>query len=170
MDAIQELQNLRTQLIQEINLSFDHIIQNLRMQESTIRKEDVEESEIEYVLAESTGHFKGEKPVGVILPNGNRVYVRTWKKVVEAILQDCIKNPTIRIKLENLRGKVGGRERVFLADRPDTMRGPLKIDNHIFMETHYDTETLLRILTTHILRPINYDYSRIKIVVRNRVD
>jgi len=34
-------------------------------------------------------------------------------------------------------------------------------------ETHYDTETLLRILITRILDVVNYDYSGISVVIRN---
>ena len=34
---------------------------------------------------------------------------------------------------------------------PGKMRSPVKIGEALFVETHYDTETLLRILTTRIL-------------------
>ena len=46
------------------------------------------------------------------------------------------------------------------------MRSPLQIEENLFMETHYDTETLLNILTTRILSPIGYDYSAISVTVR----
>ena len=36
MDTIQELQNFRTQLIQEINVAFDTMIQNLRTEQTSI--------------------------------------------------------------------------------------------------------------------------------------
>ena len=46
------------------------------------------------------------------------------------------------------------------------MRSPLKIDRGLYMETHYDTETLLKIMLTRILEPVNYDYSGIRVVLR----
>ena len=46
------------------------------------------------------------------------------------------------------------------------MRSPVQIDEALYVETHYDTETLLRILTTRILDEVGYDYSKIKIAVR----
>ena len=47
------------------------------------------------------------------------------------------------------------------------MRSPLKIEDNLYVETHYDTETLLKILTTRILDVIGYDYRDITITVRN---
>ena len=67
----------------------------------------------------------------------------------------------------DLRGKVSGRNRVLLGKSAENMRSPVKIDDELYVETHYDTETLLRILTTRILDPVQYDYSRITITVRN---
>lgn len=48
-------------------------------------------------------------------------------------------------------------------------RGDAKPAAHrrgLFLETHYDTETLLNILMNRILRPIGYDYSAIRVTVR----
>lgn len=168
MDTIQELQNFRTQLIQEINLYFDGMIQKLRteqMPNSSVA--EVREYESIYPLSATTGIFKGKKPTGVRFPDGTRVDVPTWKKVVEVILQRCNSNPSNHRELEKLCGKVSGRERVFLANKCDNMRSPIEIDHNIFVETHYDTETLLRIITTRILDPIQYDYSGITIAIRN---
>lgn len=168
MDTIQELQNFRTQLIQEINVTFDRMIQNLRTEQApTGQVAEVREYESLYPLTAATGIFKGKKPTGVRFPDGTREDVRTWKNVVKVILGRCNKVLTNHKNLENLCGKVAGRERVFLAARPDGMRSPLKIDDKIYIETHYDTETLLRILTTRILEPINYDYSGITLTIRN---
>ena len=46
------------------------------------------------------------------------------------------------------------------------MRVCFKLKQNFLMETHYDTETLLNILTTRILSPIGYDYSAISVTVR----
>lgn len=102
----------------------------------------------------------------MIFRDGNRIDVPTWKKVVEAILQNCNKDVSKHKELESLCGKVSGRERVFLADKPDNMRSPIKVDKNIYVESHYDTETLLRIVITRILTPVKYNYSGIMIAVR----
>lgn len=168
MDTIQQLQNFRTQLIQEINLYFDGMIQNLRTEQTTNGAiAEVREYESIYPLTATTGIFKGKKPTGVRFPDGTRIDVPTWKKVVETILQRCNSIPIYHKELEKICGKVSGRERVFLANKPDNMRSALKIDDNIYVETHYDTETLLRIITTRILDPIQYDYNGITIAIRN---
>lgn len=169
MDTIKELQNYRTQLIQEINLFFDGMIQNLRMEQTPNETvAEVREYESIYPLTAATGIFKGKKPTGVRFPDGTRIDVPTWKKVVEVILQRCNNVPAKHKELKNLCGKVSGRERVFLASQPDNMRSPIEVDDNIYVETHYDTETLLRILTTRILEPIQYDYTGITIAIRNK--
>lgn len=168
MDTIQELQNFRTELIQEINLRIDGMIQQLRTEQSPVeRVAEVREYESVYPLTASTGIFKGKKPTGVRFPDGTRVDVPTWKKVVEAILKKCDADASNHRVLLELRGKVTGRDRVLLAEKPDEMRSPLEISAGIYVETHYDTETLLKIITTRILDAVHYDYSGITIAVRN---
>ncbi len=171
MDTIQILQNYRTQLIQEINLKFDEMIQQIREEQTTgtnaAISETVREYESIYPLTASTAVFKGKKPTGVRFPGNIRQDVPTWKKVVETILIRCNRNPECHQKLMDLRGKVSGRNRVLLGKSAENMRSPVKIDDELYVETHYDTETLLRILTTRILDPVQYDYSRITITVRN---
>lgn len=68
--------------------------------------------------------------------------------------------------LMDLRGKILGRNRVLLGSETGKMRSPVKIGEALFVETHYDTETLLRILTTRILDEVGYDYGKIQIAVR----
>ena len=168
MDTIQELQNFRTQLIQEINVAFDTMIQNLRTEQTSIDfANENREYETLYPLSVGSGIFKGKKPTGVKFPDGTRVDVPTWKKVVEVILQQCNKEPANHSKLMALRGKLAGRDRVFLGKERGDMRSPVKIDKYLYIETHYDTETLLRILTTRILDAVQYDYSGILIAIRN---
>ncbi len=86
---------------------------------------------------------------------------------MEVILVRCSREDPSRRLMLDLRGKISGRNRVLLADKPDKMRSPLKIADELYVETHYDTETLLRIMTTRILDAVHYDYSNITIAVRN---
>lgn len=168
MDKIQMLQNLRNELIQSINLQIDEIILQLRNeQELVIQREKVQIYESWYPLTSATGVFKGKKPISVRLAGGKSINVPTWKQVVHVILQNCIKDLTYKQRLMEIRGRITGRNRVLLADRPDEMRSPVKIDEGLWVETHYDTESLLRILTTRILDAIGYDYSEIEIAVRS---
>lgn len=123
--------------------------------------------ETTYPLTSNTSIFKGKKPTGVFFKNGIRHDIGTWKKVFELILKDCVSDKEKRDILLNLRGKISGRERVLLSSTSISMRRPLEIDKNLFVESHYDTESLLRILTTRILEPVGYDYSNIKIAIRN---
>lgn len=122
--------------------------------------------EVLYPLTANAGIFKGQKPTGVIFGE-ERVSAGTWKKVFAEILAHCVKDVEKRNALMNLRGKISGRERVILAKESDQMRKAHKISENLYIETHYDTETLLRILLTRVLDPIGYDYSNIKVALRN---
>ncbi len=66
-----------------------------------------------------------------------------------------------------LRSRVQGRSRLLLGSGADGMRSPIKIDRGLYMETHYDTESLLRIMKTRILDAVGYDYSGIQVAIRN---
>lgn len=174
MDTIQKMQNFRTQLIQEINVTFDRMIQELRETQEqdvdaagTTNNPVVREYESLYPLTAATGMFKGRKPTGVRFPDGTRIDVPTWKKVVEVIMKQCNSVPEKHNALMGIRGKASGRDRVFLGEDPEKMRSPLKIDEGLYIETHYDTETLLRIMIKRILEAVQYDYSGIAITIRN---
>lgn len=171
MDLLYELQTMRAKLISEIDMSFEQLIKQLNEeQENQVSSTSIvinPSYEKIYPLSAGPSIFKGEKPTGLIFPNNTRVDVSTWKKVAEAILKDCISDKNREKLLLELRGKASGRSRTFLANTGSQMRSPIEITKDIFMETHYDTETLLRILTTRILTPVGYDYSGISVAIRN---
>ena len=85
---------------------------------------------------------------------------------MEELLKDCCKDSGQRQALINLRGKVLGRNRVLLGSETGKMRSPVKIDEALYVETHYDAETLMRILTTRILNMVDYDYSGVRIAIK----
>lgn len=168
MDTIQELQVFRAQLIQEIDSKFEQMIQKLRAEADSESSGDTDQTyESIYPLNAGTGIFKGKRPTGIIFANGVRVDVPTWKKAVEEILCECNKDTEMHRKLMDLRGRLHGRNRVLLGSEEGRMRSPVKIDRALYVETHYDTESLLRILTTRILSAVGYDYSGIQVAVRN---
>lgn len=119
-----------------------------------------------YPLNVGAGIFKGKRPTGVIFADGRRTENPTWKSVAEELLKDCCKDSDQRQALMDLRGKVLGRNRVLLGSETGKMRSPVKIDEALYIETHYDAETLMRILTTRILDMVGYDYSKIRIAVK----
>lgn len=169
MDAVLELQTLREELIREIDEKINQMIEKLQQeQQETPQRKYVPARNYEsiYPLNIGTGIFKGKRPTGVIFPNGERAESPTWKRVMEEILLDCCKDPAKRQMLLNLRGKILGRNRVLLGSETGKMHSPVKIMDALYVETHYDAETLLRILTTRILDEVGYDYSRIQVAVK----
>ena len=172
MDTVQELQILRAELIKEIDDRITCMVQKLKKeQDRAIEHESRRRREKEYEsifpLSADTGIFKGKRPTGVIFADGTREDVPTWKRVFEEIMKQCNSDPERHKALMELRGKVLGRNRVLLGSEKGKMRSPLKIDRALYAETHYDTETLLKILITRILEVVGYDYSGIRIAVQN---
>lgn len=105
--------------------------------------------------------FKGEKPESIQLPDGREVKTPTWKTAVLAILQDCNAEPDMHARLMELRGKIMGRQRTILAASPEGMHAPLEIDKNLYMESYYDTASLLYVLKERVLDAVGYDYSGI---------
>lgn len=169
MDVVRELQILKEELIREIDEKIERVIKELEREQqgSTHRKIAAEKTyESIYPLNIGTGIFKGKRPTGIIFGDGRRKESPTWKKVLEEILKDCNRDGTRHQALMDLRGKIMGRNRVLLGSETGKMRSPVKIDEALYVETHYDAETLLRILTTRILDAVGYDYSDIRIAVQ----
>ena len=169
MNTIQELQKLREELIREIDEKFDWIIDEVKKESVPSRQKESRKPrnyEIIYSLNVGAGIFKGKRPTGVIFADGRRTENPTWKSVAEELLKDCCKDSDQRQVLMDLRGKVLGRNRVLLGSETGKMRSPVKIDEALYIETHYDAETLMRILTTRILDMVGYDYSKIRIAVK----
>ena len=169
MDTAKELQVLREELIREIDEKIGQMLKKLQNENNTNhQKNHVQTRVYESVdpLNVGTGIYKGKRPTAVIVPGEVRKECPTWKKVMEEILKDCCKNLERHQMLMDLRGKILGRNRVLLGSETGKMRSPVKIDEALFVETHYDAETLLRILTTRILDEVGYDYSKIQIAVK----
>ncbi len=169
MDAILELQILREALIQEIDEKIEQMIKKLQNMPQELGANEhmlTRSFESIYPLNVGTGIYKGKRPTAIIFADCRRIESPTWKRVMEEILKDCCKNPENRQALMNLRGKVLGRNRVLVDSEPGKMRSPVKIEEALYVETHYDTETLLKILTNRILDKVGYNYSGIKIAVR----
>jgi hypothetical protein len=166
MISIEELQSARNELIREIDEVFAELARKLEEEETGESPNETDGYERIYPLSYNPGSFKGEKPTRVIFGR-ERVDVYTWKNVFSEIMKRCNGDADKHRALMDLRGRLSGRRRAFLSDRPDGMRSPLKIDNKLYAETHYDTETLLRILLHRILDVVKYEYGNIYVAVRN---
>jgi len=121
-----------------------------------------------YPLTTSPGIFKGKRPIAVIFPNGERVTTPTWKRLVETVIKRCNEDQTKHNGLMRLRNQIQGRDRTLLGSSVEGMRSPILIDKGLYLETHYDTESLLRIMTGRILDAVGYDYENIKVAIRRK--
>lgn len=164
MQTLQELKNMLA--------SLEAMEQNLRKLivqmecEAAGSGEEIRDFEEVYPLSVSPAFFKGKRPASIMFPDGRRLATPTWKKFVAALMEDCNKDKTRHDKLMLMRNWVQGRERTLLGKSIEKMRSPIMIDEGLYLETHYDTESLLRITTDRILKAVGYDYSSIKVVIR----
>ena len=169
MEIVQELQKLREELIREIDEKIGRMIEVVKNEaapSSQKEKQTVKNYEILYSLNVGAGIFKGKRSTGIIFADERRTENPTWKSVAEELMKACCKDSAQRQVLMDLRGKVLGRNRVLLGSETGKMRSLVKIDEVLYVETHYDAETLMRILTTRILDMVGYDYSKIRIAVK----
>ena len=109
--------------------------------------------------------FVGKKPLAVII-DGKGIPATTWRMVYKVILQHCIQDPIRHELLMSLRGRIAGQQRVFISASPDKMTRPLEISEGLYAEVHYGSQTLMHILTERVLKPLNYDFSNIKLMLK----
>lgn len=160
---IQEIRNKQDEIIVMVNSTFDEIIKKVSQFDSTDIKLD-NEYEVIYPLTNTSG-FKGKKIIAVYI-NDERKLAFTWKSAVETILNEVIEDKTNDKKLHVLCDKLLGRKRTRLSKDSTGMRSPIKLNNGLYVETHYDTETLMNLLL-QILYELSYDYSNIRIAIKN---
>jgi hypothetical protein len=151
MNEITEIKKALETLKNSINATFDNLILTLGGETST----DLQ-TEYTYPLNTDTHIFVGKKPAAVLFGE-ERTDVKTWRGVCEVILTRCNQNAEHHETLMYLRNKAAGKCRVFISDKPDGMKRPLKIDEDIFCETHYGSATLMHILINRILAPVGFD-------------
>ena len=96
MNTIKEIREKQNQIITMINAAFDEIVTNIEKQNLNINPyESIYESS--YPITNVTG-FKGRKPIAVIIDD-NRIITPTWKRVVQSILQEVVKDQEMKNKL-----------------------------------------------------------------------
>lgn len=161
--VITDIREKQNQLIAMINTTFDEIVKEV---ENLTSEEEKYETAYEsvYPLTNTTG-FKGKKPIAVKFGNERKI-TPTWKTVVEVILKEVLKNKEMKDRMFNLSDKLLGRVRKRVSISSKEMRSPLEVCEGLYVETHYDTETLMNLLL-QILNEISYDYNNIHIIIKN---
>ncbi len=157
---VEYLSRLRAELIFFVSATLDDAMQHL---DDT---KDIPASGMTVPIIIHPAFFKGKKPTATIFPNGETVPTATWKKVVQVVLDDALRDESRKQQLLSLRGRVLGRNRAILSANPGDMDQPLKISEALYLESKYDTQTLLYVLIERVLSPIGYDPIGIRIMLR----
>ncbi len=151
---VELIEELRAQLHETVDRRIDALLSGQTSQEQG--------ADLDLPLDIHPSVFKGKRPLSVSFPDGRTVEAATWKKAISAILADCNSDPVRHGRLMSVAGKVLGRDRVLLGDKRG-MDSPIKIDEGLYMETKFDTESLLYVLKERILKPVGYDCEGIRI-------
>ena len=150
-ELLENLMALMSELY-SINVRLSAMIDAMKLGEEQLP------SERKLPLFVSPALFKGLKPVSLTFPDGREIAVSKWRDLATVLLQDCNADEACHENLHNMCGKVYGRNRIILGHDPLGMDVPLKVDEDIYFEGKFDTESLLKVLTERVLRPAGYDY------------
>ena len=160
--VLAELEIARGKMLDMVNSRFDGLISRIESGEPL--DDDSSADEMVYPLSITPALFKGTKPIAVFYGE-EMVSVKTWFDVYTLILRRCAEDQEKRDALIYLCNKIMGRKRVILSDKPDGMNRPVEVTDGVFAEGFFDTEWLVRILTTQLLDNVRYDYSGISVSV-----
>ncbi len=160
-EIVEYAEKIREELHELIDRQIDSFL--LRMETG----ERLDPPETVLPLSAMAAYFKGKKPVAILYPDGMEAPVSTWKKAAVQLLRHCAEDEQMRGRLEEIRGKVFGRNRLLFGDSGYGMDVPLEFCPDMFLESKFDTETLLKVITKRIFDPIGYDYSGIRLKVEN---
>ncbi len=153
------LEQVRRDLHEMVDREVNGLLHRLEFGES------VEQTDITLPLTTMPAYFKGKKPVSIITPDGTEIPTGTWLKVAQQLLHDCAADEQMRDRLYNLRDMVSGKNRRIFSSTAEGMNKPIEFYDDMFFEGKFDTETMLKVITTRIFDPIGYDYHRIGIKV-----
>jgi hypothetical protein len=164
--ALSAFEEVRAQLLGIVNDRIDTLIVRIENGEA-VDEGGLSAAETVYPLSIDPAFFKGTKPTAVYFGD-EKAPVKSWRKAYTLILQRCAGIPEKRDRIMSLRNKISGRKRVILSDKPDGMNCPIEIADGVFIGGFFDTEWLVRIMTTEIFDIIRYDYSGISVSVVKR--
>ncbi|MCM1343721.1 MAG: hypothetical protein NC305_10950 [Lachnospiraceae bacterium] len=164
-DVLRQLNALRTSLVREINRQINGIIRcggvdTPRRNTSTIRENPGQAASsgetASITLYGDISTLRGTKPT-LVKYGDDTIPVSSWKRAFAAVLDICNRQEHYHEALLAARNETMGRSRKVIADSPQGMLSPLKIDDDLYIETNFSTEALLKLLRDRILNRIGFD-------------
>lgn len=159
------VEDMRKRMFSIINNSCDFMLDIIR-KNCELTMDDSSDTIVK-PMSSMSAIFKGKKLDSITLPNGTEIPVTKWKEAATIILKDCNADERRHNMLMEMRGRVGGRNRVILSGNPSEMNVPLKIDDDLYFEGKFDTESLLNVIKSRILDVVGYNYSSVLIKCHN---
>lgn len=164
-DVLMRLNALRTSLIREINRQINGIIcacgADTPHRSTPVVRENSGQviasgETMNIALCGDVSTLRGTKPT--LLRHGDdAILVTSWKQVFAAVLDICNRQEHYHEALLAARNETLGRSRKVIADSPQGMLSPLKVDDNLYVETNFSTEALLKLLRDRILNRIDFD-------------
>lgn len=164
-DVLARLGALRTSLIREINRQINEIIRDggadtphrgtLVIRENS-RQMVVSGETMSIALYGDISILRGTKPT-LVRYGDDAIPVISWKRAFAAVLDICNRQEHYHEALLAIRNETLGRSRKVIADSPQGMLSPLKVDDNLYVETNFSTEALLKLLRDRILNRIDFD-------------
>ena len=130
---------------------------------NSAHKQEQKNEPITVHLKTQTRFFVGKKPIKLFMGE-DEIPVNKWREVVRILLKRC--NREKHNELLSVRNKIIGMSRTILSDSGNGMDKPAKIDENIYFEIHFGTDTMLNNLF-HIFDAIDYDYKDFLVTVKN---
>lgn len=164
-DVLARLNALRTSLIREINRQINGIIRDggadaPRRSTPVIREnpgQAIASGEtMDIALYGDISTLRGTKPT-LLRYGDDTIPVTSWKRAFAAVLDICNRQEHYHEALLAIRNETLGRSRKVIADSPQGMLSPLKVDDKLYVETNFSTEALLKLLRDRILSRIDFD-------------
>ncbi len=154
------IEESRASMHQRIDRQYDALLEALKSGQPLVTQNE------KYSLTNPASIFKGEKPTSVTLPNGEMHPTKTWRELIQIVLQDCNSDENRHERMMQLSGCTSGRSRRILSGTPEGMNVPLKIDDNLFFEGYFDTEYLLKMLVDRVLEPAGYECEKVSVTLR----
>ncbi|MCL2190206.1 MAG: hypothetical protein FWB87_15750 [Defluviitaleaceae bacterium] len=166
--ALLEIQLARENIVEVVNSRFDNIIARLKVPDVASNLADKNKAvhgSYAIPIAFNPAIFNNRKPVAVLF-NDERIYAKSWRDVLHAILTRCCQDPIYCERLMDLKGKAVGKSRILLSDNPDEVVKPMMIVEGLHVDVHQGASALMGMLVNKLLKTIGFDYSNLFIEVR----
>ncbi len=164
-DVLARLNALRTSLIREINRQINGIIRDgdadtPRRSTPVVRETSGQMAAsgetMSIALCGDVSTLRGTKPT-LVRYGDDTIPVTSWKRAFAAVLDICNRQEHYHEALLTICNETLGRSRKVIADSPQGMLSPLKVDDNLYVETNFSTEALLKLLRDRILNRIDFD-------------